>query len=66
MTPLLSDDEILDDWDPNNSDDDTMHSGSSHKELISGNHEATTLEASRYVNQRSMEWKGHNQDSDDS
>ena len=54
------------DCDPNNSDDDTMHSGSSHKELISGNHEATTLEASRYVNQRSMEWKGHNQDSDDS
>ena len=59
ITPLLSDDEILDDWDPNNSDDDTIHSGSSHKDSITGNHEATTLEASRYVNRRSMEWKGH-------
>ena len=66
MTPLLSDDEILNDWDLNNTDDDTMHSGLSHKDLIIGNHEATTLEATRYVNRRSMEWKGHNQGSDDS
>jgi hypothetical protein len=27
MTPLSSDDEILDDKDPNNTDDDTIHSG---------------------------------------
>jgi hypothetical protein len=66
MTPLSSNDEILDDWDPNNTDDDTIHSGSSHKDSITRNHEATTLEASRYVNRRSMEWKGHNQGSDDS
>ena len=66
MTPLLSDDEILDDWDPNDTDDDTMHSGLSHKDSITGTYEATTLEASRYVNRRSMEWKGHNQGSDDS
>ena len=58
MTPLSSDDEILDDWDPKNSDDDTMHSGSSHKDSTIGNHEATTLEASRYVNRRSMDCKG--------
>ena len=66
ITPLLSDDEILDDWDPNNSDDDNMHSGSSHKDSTTGNQEATTLEASRYFNRRSMEWKGHNQGSDNS
>jgi hypothetical protein len=65
MTPLTSDDEILDDWDPNNTDDNNMHSGSSHKDSITGNHEATTLNASRYVNRTSMEWKGHNQGSDD-
>ena len=61
MTHLSSDDEIFHDWDPNNTDDDTMHSGSSHMDLITGNHEATTLEASRYVNRGSMECKGHNQ-----
>jgi hypothetical protein len=66
MTPLSSDDEILDDWDPNNTDDDTMHSSSSHKDSMIRNHEATTLEASRYVNRTSIEWKGHNQGSDDS
>ena len=65
MTPLSLDDEILDDWDPNDTDDDTMHSGFSHKDSITGNHEATTLEASRYVNRRSMEWKRQNQGSDD-
>ena len=43
-----------------------MHSGSSHKDSITGTHEATTLEATRYVNRRSMEWKGQNQGSDDS
>ena len=66
MTPLLSDDEILDDWYPNNTDDDTMHSGSSHKDCTIGNHEVTTLEASSYVNRRSMDCKEHNQGSDDS
>ena len=43
MTPLLSDDEILDDWDPNNTDDDTMHSGLSHKNSITGIHEYRPL-----------------------
>jgi hypothetical protein len=65
MSPLSSNDEMLDDWDSNNSDDDTMHSSASHKDLIIGDHKVTTLEASRYVNRRSMEWKGHNQGSDD-
>ena len=27
MTPILSDFEMLDDWDPNNTDDDTIYSG---------------------------------------
>ena len=66
MTPLSSDDEMLDDWDPNNSDDDTMHSGASHKDSITGTHKVTTLEASSYVNSRSMDCKGQNQGSDDS
>jgi hypothetical protein len=66
MTPLSSDDEMLDDWDPNNSDDDTMHSSASHKDSIIGNHKVTTLEASSYVNRRSMDCKGQNQGSDDS
>ena len=66
MTPLLSDDEMLDDWDPNDTDDDTMHSGALYKDSTIGNHKVTTLEASRYVNRRSMEWKGQNQGSDDS
>ena len=66
MTPLSSDDEMLDDWDPNNSDDNTMHSGASHKDSTLGNHKVTTLEASRYVNRRSMDCKGQNQGSDDS
>ena len=62
MTHLSSNDEILDDWDPNSSDDEIMHPGSSHKDSTIGNHEATTLEASRYVNRRSMDCKGYNQD----
>jgi hypothetical protein len=65
MTPLSSDDEILDNWNPNNTDDDTLHSGSSHKDSIIENHEATTLEASSNVNRRSMDYKGQNQGSDD-
>jgi hypothetical protein len=62
----LSDDEMLDDWDLNNTDDDTMHSGASHYNLTIGNHKVTTLEASSYVNRSSMEWKGQSQGSDDS
>ena len=58
MNPLSSDDEIHDDWDPNNIDNDTMHSGASHKDSTIGNHKATTLEASSYVNRRSMDCKG--------
>ena len=66
MTPLSSDDEMLDDWDPNNTDDDTMHSGASHKDSTIGNHKVTTLDASSYVNRRSINCKGQNQGSDDS
>ena len=66
MTPLLSDDEMLDDWDPNNSDDDTTHSGASHQDSTIGNYKVTTLEASSYVNRRSMDYKGQNQGSEDS
>ena len=66
MTPFSSNDEILDDWDPNNSDDDTVHSGASHKDSTIGNHKVTTLEASSYINRRSMVCKGQNQGSDDS
>ena len=58
MTPLSSDDEMLDDWDRNSSDNDTMHSGASHKDSIAGRHEATTSEAFSYVNRRSMDCKG--------
>ena len=43
MTPLSSDDEMLDDWDPNNTDDDTMHSGASHKDSTIENHKVTTI-----------------------
>ena len=66
MTPLSSDDKILDAWDPNNTEDDTMHSGASHKDSTIGNHKVTTLEASSYVHRRSMDCKGQNQGSDDS
>ena len=55
MIPLSSDDEMLDDWDPNNTDDDSMHSGSSHKDSTIGNHSVTTLEDFSYVNRRSMD-----------
>jgi hypothetical protein len=37
MTPLSSDDEMLDDWDPNISDDNTMHSSASHQDSTIGN-----------------------------
>ena len=66
MTPLSSDDEMLDDWDPNNSDDDTMHSGASNKDSTIGNHKVITLEDSSYFNRRSMYCKGQNQGTDDS
>jgi hypothetical protein len=66
MTPLSSDGEMLDDWDPNITDDDTMHSGASHQDSTIENHKVTTLEASSYVNRRSMDCKGQNQDSDNS
>jgi hypothetical protein len=36
MSTLSSDDDMLDDWDPNNTDDDTMHSGALHKDLTIG------------------------------
>ena len=58
MTLLFSDDEILDDWDPNNTDDDIMHYGASHTDLTIGNHKEITLEASSCVNRRSMDCKG--------
>ena len=57
---------MLDDWDPNSSDDDTMHSGASHKDSTIGNHKVTILEASSYVNRRTADCKGQNQGSDDS
>jgi hypothetical protein len=66
MSTLSSDDEMLDDWDPNNTDDDTMHSGALYKDSTIGNHKVTTLEAPSYVNIRSMESKVQNQGSDDS
>ena len=66
MIPLLSDDEILVDWYPNNTDDDTVHSGASHKDYTIVNHKVTTLEAPSHVNRRSMECKGQNQGSNDS
>ena len=57
---------MLDDWDRNSSDNDTMHSGASHKDSTIGNHKVTSLKASSYVNRRSMDCKGQNQGSDDS
>ena len=66
ITPLSSDDEMLDDWDPNNTNDDTMHSGAFCKDSTIGNHNVTSLEASSYVNRRLMDCKGQNQGSDDS
>ena len=66
ITPLSSDDEMLDDWDPNNTNDVTMHSGAFCKDSTIGNHNVTSLEASSYVNRRLMDCKGQNQGSDDS